>query len=133
MNALPPYALPPPLFRFRALAAQAGRATLGGTRELLLAALMVARLADGVVGHYTLAASLRRARAAAARTWLATLTLPPAARAVMSRVVDATGSDDIGALYDAWESMLTFITPVLDMPARTELRRVAPLSRGLVT
>jgi hypothetical protein len=29
--------------------------------------------------------------------------------------------------------MLTFITPVLDMPARTELRRVAPLSRGLVT
>jgi len=48
--AAPPYALAPTSFRFPALAALAGRAPLGGQREVVLAAYVVARLA-----HDTLA------------------------------------------------------------------------------
>ena len=40
----PPYALTPTTFRFRALAALAGRAPLGGGRETALASYVVARL-----------------------------------------------------------------------------------------
>ena len=43
-----PYALEPLRFPFPALAALAGRLPLGGGREVALAALMTARLAQGV-------------------------------------------------------------------------------------
>src|SRR5690349_12491010 len=42
----PPYALSSPAFRFRALAVLAGRAPLGGQREVALATYLAARLAD---------------------------------------------------------------------------------------
>ena len=43
---LPPYALPAPVFRFRNLATLAGRAPIGGAREVALACFVAARLVN---------------------------------------------------------------------------------------
>lgn len=120
----PPYALEPAEFRFRALAALAGQAPLGGTRELLMATLLAARLIEGTTGHYGLPTLLRRRRAAAARTWLSALALPATARASLVRVIDLTGGDDRRALADAWEHVVAMILPATDVPTRAELRRL---------
>ncbi|HEX6814048.1 MAG TPA: hypothetical protein VF102_00135 [Gemmatimonadaceae bacterium] len=77
-------------FPFPALAAQAGRAPLGGTREVALACLMAARLA---MNARCAAAELsRRAnahRTNSARSWFASLAIPPAVRAACMRLTDA--------------------------------------------
>lgn len=124
MPTHPPYALDPIEFRFRALAASTGRSPIGGTRELLMALLLAARLTDAVSGPHALPAAIRRQRAAAARTWLASLTLAPGARGLLQRVLDATGGDDAGALAAAWEATLAQVAPVLDPATRGELRRL---------
>ena len=122
MQTRPPYALVPVEFRFRALALQSGHSPLGGARELLLALLLAARLTDGAIGRYALPAAVRRARAAAARGWLASLTLPASARQLLQRVIDATGADDPGALRAAWEATVTHVSPSLEPTSRAELR-----------
>src|SRR5688500_148699 len=63
----PPYALTTPSFEFPALASLAGRAPMGGEREVALACLVVARLAAGASA---LTSEVRGARAAAAKVWL---------------------------------------------------------------
>jgi hypothetical protein len=125
VHAHPPYALVTPAFHFRALAALAGRATLGGARELLVGALLMARLADACTGPHPLTTPQRRARANAARAWLASLTLPAIVRAVFSRVMEATATDDRRALAEAWDGLVSLVTPSLDMSSRAELRRLA--------
>ncbi len=124
MPTHPPYALAPTEFRFHALAALAGRSALGGARELVLASLLAARLADGMVGDSPLPAPLRRARAAAARSWLSALTLPGNARAVVARVFEASAGDSRRALREAWEGVATLVGPVLDVASRTAARRL---------
>jgi hypothetical protein len=111
-------------FRFPALASLAGHAALGGARELLLATLLGARLVEGTVGLHAIAPALRRARATAARTWLSSLALPAQARVILARLFDLTAQEDRGLLTDAWEQLVTLVTPALDLSARTELRRL---------
>jgi hypothetical protein len=125
VRSLPPYALATPEFRFRALAALAGRAALGGARELILGTLLGARLVDGVVGEHPLSATLRRARATAAKTWLSALALPASSRTTLARLAEATAADDLPALRDAWESAAALVVPTLDASARAELRRLS--------
>jgi hypothetical protein len=125
MRSIPPYALAAPEFRFRALAALAGRAAIGGARELVLAVLLGARLVDGTIGDPPLAASMRRARANAARAWLAALALPPSVRSTLARLVEATAGEDRDVLRDAWEAVVALATPSLDIAARAELRRLS--------
>jgi len=125
MRSLPPYALVTPEFRFRALAALAGRATLGGARELVLGLLLGARLVDGVVGDHPLAPPLRRARMSAAKTWLSSLALPSTTRATLARLAEATAIDDRRALVDIWEAVMAIVTPSLDVPSRAEMRRLS--------
>lgn len=127
MQTHPPYALQPAEFRFRSLAALAGQAPLGGTRELLLAALLIGRLFDGAVGRYALPTLLRRRRATAARSWLSALALPVAARATLARAIDLSASDDRRAMSEAWEHVVALVLPVLDGPARAEVRRLGQL------
>jgi hypothetical protein len=124
MRPRPPYALAAPEFPFRALAALAGRAAIGGARELVLALLLAARLVDGAVGDAPLTTPMRRTRAAAARAWLAALSLPPHARATVARLVDATAGEDREALRDAWDALVALATPSLDVAGRAELRRL---------
>jgi hypothetical protein len=120
---LPPYAVPPVHFPFRALAARAGRAPLGGEREVALAALMVARLARDAVGENELPIALRAERAAAARAWLASLALPARARSPLTRLLEASAGD-VTTLAAAIDDAATALVPWLDDHCIAELRAI---------
>ena len=89
-QTLPPYALSTPTFRFRHLAAFAGKAPIGGAREVALAALVVARLAADCREDMGEEPGSRATRCAAAKTWLGTLALPASVRTALTRCADAS-------------------------------------------
>lgn len=120
----PPYGLVAPTFRFPALAARAARAQLGGDRELALAAFVAARLAAAVLPT-GVPLPIRAARAAGARTWLATLSMPAAARAAFARLADATGKDDRTAVANALSTIADVASGALDAGSRAELDALA--------
>ena len=130
IGTAPPYSLAAPTFRFRALASLAGRAPLGGEREMALAALMAARLADAFLLEVPLSAAARTSRAAGARVWCSTLTLPAAARIPLARVVDASENGDRSHVAETLTAFAAVAGPVLDAPARAEL---ADLATSLAT
>jgi hypothetical protein len=119
-----PYSLRELAFPFPALAALAGRLPLGGGREIALAALTAARLSAAMLEPDPLPPPERTARAAAARTWLASLALPSALRAHFTRCFESTASTPAGAASTV-RSLLTVINANLDGPASQELDRLA--------
>lgn len=121
----PPYALAPTTFRFRALAALAGRAPLGGGRETALASYVVARLAAGCLAGSALPLEDRTNRAAAARTWLASLALPVPVRAPLVKVIESTRHDSRPAVAVALVTAADIAASYLDDPAVAELRALA--------
>jgi hypothetical protein len=123
LPAPPPYALTVPVFRFRALASLAGRAPLGGPREVALAAYLVARLVDDCLPEKELPAAARAERSVGARAWLAHVALPTGVRASLTRLVDLTGgnSSEISA---ALKSTIATLDAFLDAPSRLELGRL---------
>ena len=121
----PPYALAPTTFRFRAIAALAGRAPLGGGRETALAFFVVARLAVGCLPETALPAEDRAVRAAAARTWLASLALPVPVRAPLIKVIESTRHDSRAAVAVAIVTAADIAASYLDGPALAELRALA--------
>ncbi len=125
---LPPYAVRPVEFAFRAIAQRAARLSLGGEREVALAALTAARFASASVGAVRLPRPLREARAAAARVWFATLALPARARLAAQRVVDASAGDDRQAVAAGLEELIDVAAPVLDRAASAELRALLRLA-----
>lgn len=125
MQFSPPYALASPRFRFRALAALAGRSPLGGEREVALATLLAARLAVGTLPPHPLPHAVRVTRANGARTWLAALALPATVRQPLARLVDATATPEASGLDAALEALIEASLPQLDAPALAELREVA--------
>lgn len=121
----PPYALIPTTFRFRALAALAGRAPLGGGRETALAAFGVARLAAGCLPASALSVEDRTGRAAAARTWLASLALPVVVRAPFVTVIESTRHESRHAVAAAIVTAADLAASYLDGPALAELHALA--------
>ena len=121
----PPYALAPTTFRFRALAELAGRAPLGGGRETALASYVVARLAVGCLPDSSLPLEDRTSRAAAARTWLASLALPVPVRAPLVKVIESTRHDSRPAVGAALVTVADVAASYLDGPAVAELRALA--------
>lgn len=119
-----PYALEPLRFPFPALAALAGRLPLGGGREVALAALLTARLAQGVSAAETLAPTDRATRATAAKVWLASLALPATTRVPFARCVDATTGTPL-QVAGALRSLVAAAGPHLDAPSVQELERLA--------
>jgi len=119
----PPYALSSPAFRFRALAALAGRAPLGGQREVALATYLAARLADDCLPQKELSATTRAERSSAARGWLASVALPPSVRSPLVKLVDATAGDPAD-IAPALANVITAIDSYLDAAARLELDRL---------
>lgn len=89
MIQAPPYALASPAFRFRALASHAGRAALGGDREIALAAFAVGRLAAAMLPPFTLTPADAAARVANTKQWLSSMALPGPQRAACIAVADA--------------------------------------------
>jgi hypothetical protein len=92
---------------------------------VLLAAMQAARMVEGAAGPHPLPESLRRTRANAARSWLAALALPNSSRTTIARAIEASANADRAALSQAWEAVVTLITPGADMAVRAELRRVS--------
>ena len=121
----PPYSLAAPAFRFRALASLAGRAPLGGEREMALAALMAARLSDAALLPVPLSAGAKASRAAGARVWCSTLTLPAAARIPLARVVDASERGEPGQMHEVLTAFAAIAGPLLDAASRAELADLA--------
>jgi hypothetical protein len=97
VSSAAPGSLDLPPFPFPALAALAARAPLGNGREVALAAFVVARLAHGCLGPAPLPVATREQRAAAARLWLASLTLPSALRVPVARAIDASITGPVAA------------------------------------
>lgn len=124
-----PYALEPLRFPFPALAALAGRLPLGGGREVALAALMTARLAQGVTPGDALHPADRVTRAAAAKVWLASLALPSTTRGPFTRAVDATTGTALQTA-GAVRSLVAATGAHLDGPSVQELERLARVLAG---
>ena len=120
----PPYALEPTPFRFPALASLAGRAPLGGEREIALATYLAARLAHDALAEREIAQEIRAERAASAKTWLSTLALPAPTRAAVAALMDASGTSGNG-VAQAIRAVLTATTNRLDRASRAELERLA--------
>lgn len=122
--APPPYVLATPTFRFRALASLAGRAPIGGPREVALATYLVARLVDDCQPSKMLPAPARAERAAAARNWLAGVALPNGIRTVLQKLVDATAGDP-SQLGAPLSETMSAVDGYLDGTSRTELERLS--------
>jgi hypothetical protein len=122
--APPPYALAGIEFPFRALAALAGRAPLGGAREAALAALLGARLVEAMLPPTSLPTGARKARADGARLWLTSVALTAPVRQAVSRLVEASAGDDPRQAAHALTRVTEVTAQHLDRGARLELDRL---------
>ncbi|CAN5716743.1 hypothetical protein BH23GEM1_BH23GEM1_07060 [soil metagenome] len=117
----PPYALAQNAFPLPALAAYAGKAALGGDREVAIACFAIARLAAGLLPPFALPTELREKRAAACRTWLASQALPPAIRADLLAAADSTAAADRPAISAAVRALRSRAAKHLDNASSQEL------------
>jgi hypothetical protein len=125
IGQLPPFALVTPAFRFRALASHAGRAALGGDREVALACFAVARLGAGLLPPVMLAAGDAAARSASVKHWLASLTLPPAVRSAAASAIDAIALNKRRSSGEAVRSLAKVAAPQLDTQSLGEIEELA--------
>ncbi len=121
MHSTPPYGLPPLRFPTPALATLVGRAALGGAREVALAMFVAARLARSILAPAPLDVRARHARALAARSWAAALSLPPDVRVPVARLFDATAATDPADAAMALRAALAVVTPYLNESSTSEL------------
>lgn len=123
---LPPYALASPVFRFRHLAALAGRAPIGGAREVALACFVAARLVsdccDPTLGFDEEA---RAARCAGAKAWLGTIAIPAPVRAPVARCAEASALDDPKGMAGLILALAKAADGFLDPASRGELETLA--------
>lgn len=119
-----PYALEPLRFPFPALAALAGRLPLGGGREVALAALLTARLSQGVAIGELLPPAERASRASGAKVWLASLALPATTRVPFARCVESTTGSPL-QVAGALRGLVAAAGAHLDGPSVQELEKLA--------
>jgi hypothetical protein len=128
IGAQPPYALAVPVLRHRTLAALAARAPMGPAREVTLAWYLCARLIDGATGPHRLSPAVRHARAAAARSWLASAGLPTSCRMTFAKLMEACGADgepDRQRIARTAADALGATGDHLDPSARAEVEQLA--------
>jgi hypothetical protein len=118
----PRFALATPHFRFRALASFAGRASLGGEREVPLACLVAARIASSMHPAFDISHADAKGRSAAARQWLSSLSLPAAIRTPLAQVADAVATGNPTTAAAAIERMLVAVSRNIDEASASELR-----------
>jgi hypothetical protein len=129
-SLLPPYALSTPVFPFPHLASLAGRAPIGGAREVALACFVAARLAaDCLSERRDLPEPARAARSAGARGWLGTLALPAAVRAPLLRCVETTADGSTTTIGDEIAQVALAGAAYLDPGSLTELDLLAAALR----
>jgi hypothetical protein len=119
---LPPYALPAPVFRFRNLATLAGRAPIGGAREVALACFVAARLVnDSCDPVLAMDADARAARCAGAKGWLGTIAIPAPVRAPVAKLAEASANGHPESMAPLVTALAKAADAFLDPPARSEL------------
>jgi hypothetical protein len=124
LSPLPRYALAPLAFPYRQLAALAGRAPIGGAREVALACFLAARLAgDRLAGP--LPDGSRTTRGAGAKGWLSTLALPAPIRAPLTRCLDLSAAGTLAELSLAVSALAAASADFLEPAARGELETLA--------
>lgn len=128
-NVLPPflpYALATPSFPFRHLAALAGRAPIGGAREVALGCFMAARLAaERGPSGLALTDEARAARAASAKSWLGTLTLPASVRAPIAKCIESSAKGSPVTMARDVTALSAACASYLDGASRAELDALA--------
>src|SRR5258707_12813826 len=120
----PRFALATPHFRFRALAALAGRGALGGDREVALACLVVARLACGMLAPFDIQAADAKSRSAATKQWLSVLSLPSSIRIPLAHVADSVSTGNPTSTSVALERMLVAVSRNIDEASAGEIRAI---------
>jgi hypothetical protein len=126
----PPYALDTFGFLLPALASCAGRAPVGGDRDLALGVWMSARLAHAMLPPISLPAVERTIRADRAKQWLGSLTIPQPARLALFRAIDATATYPPQAA-DALAELATIVTGHIDPPSQQEIANLVARLRAL--
>ena len=124
LGPTPPYALDTFPFHFPALALCAGRATLGGDRDLTLGVFTTARLAVALLPPVRLDATAVAGRADRAKFWLSGLTMPQPARMALLRVIEATVAGP-GHAAEALLELGRTVTGHIDPPSQQEVGALA--------
>ena len=123
---LPPYALPAPVFRFRNLATLAGRAPIGGAREVALACFVAARLVNDCCDPLlALDDEARAARCVAAKGWLGTIAIPAPVRTPVAKLADASANGHPESMAPLVTALAKAADAFLDAGARSELDTLA--------
>jgi hypothetical protein len=132
---LPPYALSAPVFKFRHLATLAGRAPIGGAREVALACFVAARLAsDCCDPALDLDEPARAARCASAKLWLGTIAIPSPVRTPVAKLAEATAVANPATMAPLVSALARAAESFLDLASRSELdalvARLASMTPG---
>jgi hypothetical protein len=125
-----PYALATPSFRFRHLANLAGRAPIGGAREVALACFVAARLANECTHAIDEDQDARAARSTAAKAWLGTLALPTAVRTPVIRCAELSVDGQSVQVARELEALAVAAASFLDQQSRAELDALTASLRG---
>ncbi len=115
------YALICPEFRFKAVLALAGRAPIGGEREIALACLQVARLCTGLLPPYALTTEVMVLRAENTRQWLSAVAIPQGMRTVAARILEALAGSDRARVAKGLADLVSAAAVQLDEASRTEM------------
>jgi hypothetical protein len=121
LGQLPPYALTTPTFRFRALTALSGRASLGGDRETLVVCLQIGRLCAGLLPPYEMARELVVERTENTKQWLSSLAVPSGIRSTAFGVLGAINGFDRARCAIAFLDLVKAASAQLDEASRVEL------------
>jgi hypothetical protein len=113
------------VFRFRHLAALAGRAPIGGAREVALASFVVARLVAERIDGSDDERPQRAARSLAAKGWLGTLALPQPVRGAATRCADLSVDGALASLSRDIRDLMAAASAYLDARSRNELEALA--------
>ena len=121
----PRFALATPRFRFRALAACAGRASIGGDREIAMACLVGGRLAFVLLPPYSIPTVDLKARSTAAKHWLSSLSLPAPVRSALTHLADAAAAGNRKTTSTALSHLVMVARKSIDEASASELIGVA--------
>lgn len=126
-----PYSLEPCTFAFPALASLAGRAPLGGPRELALACFLASRiLRDSLTASDLLTTEQLQHRIQSAKHWLGSAAIQAPAKAALVRLIEASSTRDRSTIRASFELVMTVTANQLDQGARLELVRLAQAIAG---
>ena len=130
-SPLPPNALTTPTFPIPHLAGLAGRAPIGGAREVALACFVAARLAAECGDRPAeLPDPARAARVAGAKGWLSTLALPGELRLPLIRCMESTAVGPARLVAQELSALAAVGAGYLDGGSRAELETLAAALRA---